>query len=216
MDSLPDPLSLLATILTISMVPFLAVMGSSFIKLTIVFALLRNALGVQQIPPNLALYGLSMILTMYIMAPIGMEVFDYVEKNNITIGDPNDLPQLFDEGLKPYRNFLYRYSHDDEYRFFTEKTKQLWPEKYINKIGNDSLIILLPAFIITEITRGFEIGFLIYLPFIVIDLIISNILLSMGMMMMSPITISLPFKLLLFVLLDGWTKLTHGLIGTYT
>ncbi len=215
MVELPDEVSLIVGLAMLALVPFIAVMATSFIKLAVVFSLLRNALGVQQIPPNMAIYGLCIILTLYIMAPVGFAISDYIDRNNVRLSEPDSIESLMGEGLNPYREFLKTHIRENEQTFFQETARTLWPAKYHTRIDSDSLLILLPAFTISELTRAFEIGFLIYLPFIIIDLIVSNILLAMGMMMVSPMTISLPFKLLLFVLLDGWTKLTHGLVSSY-
>jgi len=197
------------------MVPLIAVMATSFIKIVVVFSLLRNALGVQQIPPNMALYGVALILTLYIMAPVGYEVKEYVDQNPQLIESPEKFGELIDGGLKPYIQFLAKNSKASDRQFFIDQAAILWPEKYAKELTENSLLVLMPAFTITQVTEAFEIGFLIYLPFIVVDLIVSNVLLAMGMMMVSPMTISLPFKLLLFVLLDGWTRLTYGLISTF-
>lgn len=211
----PNEVSLIVGLGLLALVPFVAVMATSFIKLAVVFSLLRNALGVQQIPPNMAIYGLCIILTLYIMAPVGFAVSDYIVTNNVSLTESESMSKLFDEGLDPYRLFLKKHIRENEQTFFQETARELWPSEYHNRIEAESLLILVPAFTISELTRAFEIGFLIYLPFIIIDLIVSNILLAMGMMMVSPMTISLPFKLLLFVLLDGWTKLTQGLVTSY-
>jgi type III secretion protein R len=215
MIQLPDELSLILGLALLALLPFIAVMATSFIKMTVVFSLLRNALGVQQIPPNMAMYGLAIILSVYVMAPVGFATYDYLKQNEVNLSKADTVEQLFDEGMAPYRTFLKRQIKPREQAFFIDSTRQIWPSEYADRLEPDSLLILLPAFTVSELTRAFEIGFLLYLPFIVIDLIISNILLAMGMMMVSPMTISLPFKLLLFVLLDGWARLTHGLILSY-
>lgn len=210
-----DYISLIIALGALALVPFVVVMGTSFLKLIVVFSLLRNALGVQQIPPNMALYGIALILTFYIMAPVGYEIREYVDNNPQIVESPEKFGELVDGGLKPYIKFLHDNTESEERQFFIEQAKTLWPAKYAEKLDETSLLVLMPAFTVTQVTEAFEIGFLLYLPFIVIDLITSNILLAMGMMMVSPMTISLPFKLLLFVLLDGWTRLTHGLVLTY-
>jgi type III secretion protein R len=215
MVEFPNEISLIVGLGLLALVPFVAVMATSFIKLAVVFSLLRNALGVQQIPPNMAIYGLCIILTIYIMAPVGFAITDYVQQNDVSLSEPESVESLLSEGLNPYRLFLKTHVRENEQTFFQQTARELWPKAYHNRIEADSLLILIPAFTVSELTRAFEIGFLIYLPFIIIDLIVSNILLAMGMMMVSPMTISLPFKLLLFVLLDGWTKLTHGLVNSY-
>ena len=215
MIQLPDELSMMFGLALLALLPFIAVMATSFIKMTVVFSLLRNALGVQQIPPNMAMYGLAIILSIYVMAPVGFATHDYMKQNPVSLSNAESVEKFLDDGLAPYREFLKRQISTREQSFFVDSTRKLWPSQYANRVEADSLLILLPAFTVSEITRAFEIGFLIYLPFIAIDLIISNILLAMGMMMVSPMTISLPFKLLLFVLLDGWARLTHGLILSY-
>lgn len=215
MIQLPDGLNLIVILALLALIPFIAMMATSFVKLTVVFSLLRNALGVQQIPPNMALYGLAIILSIFIMAPVGFEIYDYVTQHEISLEDSDSIKGLIENGLQPYREFLKKHIRETESVFFTDAARTLWPQKYLDRLESDSLLLLLPAFTVSELTRAFEIGFLLYLPFLAIDLIVSNILLTMGMMMVSPMTISLPFKLLLFVLLDGWTKLTHGLVVSY-
>ncbi|KAA1194897.1 type III secretion system export apparatus subunit SctR [Photorhabdus heterorhabditis] len=215
MIQLPDELDLIIGLALLSLLPFIAVMATSFLKLSVVFSLLRNALGVQQIPPNMAMYGLAIILTIYVMAPVGFATQDYLRQNEVSFSNAQSVEKFLEEGMAPYRNFLKQHIKPSERTFFIDSTRQIWPSQYADRLEPDSLLILLPAFTVSELTRAFEIGFLLYLPFIAIDLIISNILLAMGMMMVSPMTISLPFKLLLFVLLDGWTRLTHGLVISY-
>lgn len=215
MMQLPNEINLIVALALLAMVPFVAVMATSFVKIAVVFSLLRNALGVQQIPPNMAMYGLAIILTIYVMAPVGFATQDYLKTHEVSLNKSESIEQFIDEGMAPYRSFLKQHIRQTEHSFFVDSTHKVWPAKYADRLEPDSLLILLPAFTVSELTRAFEVGFLIYLPFIAIDLIISNILLAMGMMMVSPMTISLPFKLLLFVLLDGWARLTHGLVISY-
>lgn len=210
-----DPVLLIIGLSILSLVPFLAIMTTSFVKLAVVFSLLRNALGVQQIPPNMAIHGLAIILSVYVMAPVFYEIGDVIEDENIKFESLSEIKPVFEKGSEPFKEFLLKHSDPHERGFFIQSAKKLWPEKYSSDISEDSFLILIPAFTVSELTSAFEIGFLLYLPFIAIDIIISNILLAMGMMMVSPMTISLPFKLLLFVLLDGWAKLIHGLVLTY-
>ena len=140
-----------------------------------------------------------------------------IQRRGVSIEDIRN-PQLIDaleNSTDPLRQFLSKHSSDSEREFFTQTTQKLWPEKYSKEITNDHLLVLIPSFMVSELTTAFQVGFLIFLPFVVIDLVISNLLMSMGMMMLSPMTISLPFKLLLFVLVDGWSRLIHGLILSY-
>jgi type III secretion protein R len=210
-----DPFLLVLALVTLSLAPFIAVMVTSFAKLAIVFFLLRNALGIQEIPPNIVLNGLALILTIYIMAPVGVAVFDRLEGADLRALETGALIETLADGAEPWREFLSRHADAETRQFFVDATHQLWPESMARSVDADNLLILVPSFTASELRRGFEIGFLIYLPFIVIDLVVSNILLAMGMMMVSPMTISLPFKLFLFVLLDGWTRLIQGLVLSY-
>ncbi len=215
MEQIQSPSALIFLTVTVSLIPFLAVMTTSFVKLAVVFSLLRNALGVQQIPPNMAIYGLAVILTVYVMSPMGVQIKNIIEEEQIDFEQPEEILSHWDQVSKPYRDFLYKYTTRVEREFFVKTAKVMWPEEEAKKIDERSFLVIIPAFTVSELTEAFQIGFLLYLPFIVIDLIVSNILLAMGMMMVSPMTISLPFKLLLFVIVDGWARLVHGLVLTY-
>ncbi len=215
MEGLPDPPTLILLLGAFGMLPFLIVMGTCFVKLIIVFALVRNALGIQSIPPNMALHGLAMIMTIYIMMPVGMESYQNLTGQDFTLENTASLEAAASVAIVPYRNFLSKHASESQLDFFIETAGTLWGEEYEHEMTRDNMFILIPAFVVGELTTAFEIGFLIYLPFIVVDLVISNILLAMGMMMLSPMTISLPFKLLLFVFLDGWSRLIQGLILSY-
>lgn len=212
---LTTPFYLIFPLAMMSLVPFVAILGTSFLKLVVVFGILRNATGLQQIPPNMALNALSIILTIYIMAPVGMDVYEIIKDREISLKDSSHWRDTIEDAIEPYRHFLTKNTNERERVFFIKSAKALWPPDYQDAVSTTSLMVLVPSFAISELTKAFQIGFLLYLPFIVIDLIVSNILLAMGMMMVSPMTISLPFKLLLFVMLDGWTKLIHGLVMGY-
>lgn len=214
-DFINHPMQLIAILVLLSLLPLLVVMGTSFLKLSIVFALLRNALGVQQIPPNIAIYGLSLILTMFIMAPIGFDISSSLNKNPISLSSPHFVEQVDQQILTPYRAFLQRNTSTQELKFFSDIGRKAWPAAYQKKLDPTSLIVLLPAFTVAQLTESFKIGLLLYLPFVAIDLIVSIILLAMGMMMVSPMTISLPFKVLIFVLMNGWDKLLTQLVLSY-
>ena len=190
-------------------------MSTSFVKLVVVISLVRNALGIQQIPPTMTLHGLAIILSIYIMAPVGIEAVEALEGQDLNAMDASSLIEALGQAAEPFRSFLDKHTSAEEQAFFLKTATRLWPKEHAENIRRDSFLILIPAFTVSELTAAFQIGFLLYLPFIAIDLIISNILLAMGMMMVSPMTISLPFKLLLFVLLDGWTRLIHGLVLSY-
>ncbi|MGT3347729.1 type III secretion system export apparatus subunit SctR [Yersinia enterocolitica] len=215
MELLNSSSQLIVLLFLLSLLPLLMVMGTSFLKLSIVFSLLRNALGVQQVPPNIAIYGLALVLTIFIMAPVGLDVHAHLQDEPL----PNDLGALLhhidEHALEPYRDFLQRNTDAAQVHFFNDIVQTKWPVRYRDTIKPNSLLILMPAFTLSQLTEAFKIGLLLYLPFVAIDLIVSNILLAMGMMMVSPITISLPFKLLIFILIDGWGLLLGQLVGSY-
>nr|CAA6822942.1 MAG: Flagellar biosynthesis protein FliP [uncultured Thiotrichaceae bacterium] len=217
MESFPNPIILISFLILLGLAPFIAILTSSFIKLMVVMQLTRTALGLQQEPPNMALSGIAIILSIYIMAPVVLETREIFTDQGIEITDIKN-PGFIDavsQSAEPLQKFLTRHSKQEERDFFVETTKKLWPEKYSQEVDEKHLLVLIPAFLVSELTIAFQIGFLIYLPFIIIDLIVSNILLSLGMIMVSPIIVSLPFKLLLFVLIDGWSRLIHGLLLSY-
>lgn len=218
MESFPNPVLLIGLLILLGLAPFLAILVSSFIKLVVVMQLTRSAMGLQQEPPNMALSGIAIILSIYIMAPVAMETKEIFDAQNIEITDIKNpgFRQALSQSAVPLQNFLTKHSSQTERDFFVNTTKKLWPEKYSRDIEETNLLVLIPSFMVSELTIAFQVGFLIYLPFIVIDLIVSNILLSLGMIMVSPVIISLPFKLLLFVLVDGWSRLIHGLLLSYT
>ena len=201
----------------IGIVPFVGILTTSFVKLVVVFHILRNAIGVQQTPPNIVLNGIAIIITIFIMAPIGMETKDTFKAQDIALDDYKNpkYSKALENSAQPLVSFLKRNTKTADINFFINTTKKLWPKKYHDKATDKNLLILMPAFVISELTSAFKIGFLIYLPFVIIDLIIANVLLSLGMMMMSPMTVSTPFKLLLFVLVEGWLGLLQSLILSY-
>lgn len=212
---LNNPIQLIVILFALSLLPLLVVMGTSFLKISIVLSMLRNALGIQQIPPNMAVYGFALILTVFTMAPVGMAMRDYLMAHPIDWTAANISAQITDELLKPYVDFLQHNASADQIHFFQDISQHIWPLQYQTQISNDSLVIMLPAFTMTQLIEAFKIGFLIFLPFLAIDIIVSNILLAMGMMMVSPMTIAMPFKLLIFILMGGWEKLVSQLVVSF-
>ena len=198
------------------LVPFIAVVATSFIKISVILLLVGNALGVQQIPPNMVLNALAIIMSGYIMAPVFVETFDILAAGNYTFDSVAAVRDTFTAAKEPLLQWLRTHSDMREVTFFVEAAKEIWPPSLASSAQPDNLAIILPAFTVSQLREAFEIGFLLYLPFIAIDLIVSNILLALGMMMVSPLTISLPFKLFLFVMVDGWSRLILGIIKTYS
>lgn len=324
-----SPALVLMVVVSLALAPFVAVMVTSFTKMVVVLSLLRNALGLQQVPPNVVINGLAIVLSIYVMYPVIVDtqaavsahaegrppppnVQEQIRKRQaeqaayaqaameamregaptpgvdaatstspaaadalraeaqaaaepergelfqtVTGGvgpvpadaegadapataqgapaprviiapppapasgppdggmDANYLLGLAEAGKEPLRSFLIDHSHRTEKQFFLDSARRLMPEEYHASLSPNDFIVVIPAFTVSELTAAFQIGFLIFLPFLIIDLVVANILLALGMMMMSPTIVSLPFKLLLFVLVDGWAKLVHGLVLTY-
>lgn len=218
-----DPFSLALFLALLALVPLVVVMTTSFLKIAVVLALVRNALGVQQVPPNMALYGLALILSAYVMAPVVHRIGTEVQALTAPAGQAGAAgPMALDavlgvveRGAAPLRDFMLRNSQPAQRDFFLRTARHLWGEEASRGLSEDDLLVLTPAFLVSELTAAFQLGFLLYLPFIIIDLIVSNILLAMGMMMVSPVTISMPLKLFLFVMVDGWTRLIQGLVLSY-
>ena len=217
-----DPFAFIALLIGMSLLPFVAMIATSYLKIVVVMSLIRNALGVQSIPPNMVVNALAMILTFYIMAPTVGKSWDLLNKG-LAENQPETVTKLAvaEKAAEPFREFLLGHTEEKHLAFFTSTAEKLWATKDANgdeqpaTVEKTSFFVLLPAFCVSELTKAFQIGFLVYLPFIAIDIIISNILLAMGMMMVSPVTISLPFKLLLFVMVNGWTLLVQGLVQSY-
>lgn len=210
------PASALVTVILLALAPFVAVMVTSFTKLVVVLSLLRNAMGLQQVPPNVVMNGLALILSVYVMYPVGVEMQDRLA--TLPMQGKASTTQMLaaaDVAKEPLREFLLKHSRPLERAFFLKTAQRSLKPEQAQALTERDFLVVVPAFTVSELTVAFEIGFLIFLPFLVIDLVISNILMAMGMQMLSPTTVSLPFKLLLFVLIDGWVKLTHGLVLTY-
>ncbi|SDG75107.1 type III secretion system export apparatus subunit SctR [Propionivibrio dicarboxylicus] len=210
-----DPITLALVLGLLALLPTLVVATTSFLKISIVMSLIRNALGVQQIPPNLALYGMALILSCYVMAPVGQRIYETTLQQPQAMKSVDGLLTGLRKGADPLREFMMRNSRPEQHEFFVASARKMWGPALAAGVSERDFLVVMPAFLVSELTAAFQIGFLLYLPFVVIDLIVSNILLSMGMMMVSPVTISLPLKLFLFVMVDGWSRLIHGLIQTY-
>lgn len=252
-----QPLVLILILIGLVLLPIIAMMTTSFVKITVVLSMLRNAIGTQQIPPTPIITGLALIMTIYIMTPVGMEMYRATEG---TIKQGTNQPLLsqasmdlilkgITEAKEPMRAFLAKHSHKKEQKLFyglglrmmlaraaSEKAatevvaeiEGISDEELVPKEGEaeestdptkslkpNDFMVLIPAFVISELTEAFQIAFIIFLPFLVIDIVVTNILLALGMFMVPPITISLPFKLLLFVVIDGWHILSRALLMGY-
>jgi flagellar biosynthetic protein FliP len=198
---------LLLTVLTLA--PAILMLMTSFTRIVIVLSFLRQALGSQQIPPNQILIGLALFMTFYLMTPVGTEIYDkawkpYVD-NKIT------LEQSMKEAIKPLRTFMFKQTREKDLALFIFLSKSPRPKTQAD-VPTGALI---PAFVISELKTAFTVGFLIYVPFLIIDMVVASTLMSMGMMMLPPVMISLPFKLLLFIMVDGWHLISRALIVSF-
>ena len=196
------------------MVVLVLMTTTAFAKLSIVFFIIRNALGLQQAPSNIILQTFALVLAVYISMPVFNSTYQIFKNSG---GEPKTAEawvELINDASKPTREFLKKNTAEEHKVYLQNVTKKIWEGSDL-KASKDDLVILVPSFMITELSRAFEIGFLLYLPFVAIDIVLTTILMAMGMMMVPPTIISVPFKLLLFVMIGGWTKLTQGLILTY-
>ena len=210
-----DPVVLAVFLGALSLMPMLLVVCTAFLKIVIVLMITRNAIGVQQVPPGMAINGIALAATLFIMAPVGYEMAEIVKVSPLDLTSVGALQQTGVEAIKPLRTFMLRNSDPDILTHLLENTARMWPAQMAQEVQREDLILLVPAFVLSQLQAGFEIGFLIYIPFIVIDLIVSNLLLALGMQMVSPMTISLPLKLLLFVMVSGWSRLLDSLFLSY-
>ncbi len=209
-------LPLIVATAAVALIPFVIITTTAFLKLSIVLFLLRNALGTQQTPPTLVLYAIAIILTAYVSAPLVSEIYARVAQPGADFATGEELRMASTAVVEPIRAHLERFAMPEERDFLVSAARQIWPPDFAQGVGTDNLLILVPAYVSSELTRAFQAGFLLYLPFIAVDLIVANILMAMGMAMVSPTVISTPLKVFLFVTVSGWTRLLHGLILSYS
>ncbi len=231
-DLLGRPLALVIALALVSLLPFVFMSVTSFVKISTVLQIVRSAIGAQSVPSNTVVMALAAALTVLAMAPVGQKIADRAAP--LFAGDgtsqappgrglhQNETPDtihLVEAGIdavrEPMRDFLRANASARERARFLDVARQARPEADRAAIHDDDLTVLIPSFVVTELSEAFAIGFLLYLPFLVIDLVVGNVLLALGMQMLSPTQISLPFKLLLFVAIDGWGLLSRALVSGY-
>ena len=207
-QQLVSSLNVLVVLTLLFLAPSMVLVMTTFTRFVIVFGFLRQALGTQQVPPTQLLVMLAMVLTFYVMEPVGTKAYEagikpYIEEK---IG----YEEAIDKTTLPFKNFMIRNTREKDLALFLRIRKMQNP----NTIADVPLSIVIPAFVISELKTAFEIGFLLFLPFLVIDMVVASILMSMGMMMLPPVMIALPFKILVFVLIDGWNLLIGNLVAS--
>ncbi len=222
----PPLVQKVALLAGMALLPFAVMLLTSFMKMVVVLSLLRQALGVQNAPPNPVINGIALLMTVYVMFPTCMAMYseseDYIKKNAPAASEATFSPAsvdyligILDHSKEPLRKFLVKNSSVKHRTYFYQLAKTKFPAPFKNELKASDFIVVVPAYLTSQVKGAFEIGVLLYLPFFVIDLVVSNILLAMGMMMLSPLTIALPLKLLLLVMVDGWTLLIEGIVLTY-
>lgn len=202
-------LQVLALLTILTLAPAILMLMTAFTRIVIVLSLLRQALGVQNVPPNQVLIGLALFLTFFIMQPVGQRAYE--DGLQPYLAGKQNWETSLTKTLKPVRNFMFQQTREKDLALFVHLSRSPRPRNP----EEVATLTLVPAFVISELRHAFEIGFIIYLPFLVIDLIVSSALMSMGMLMLPPVMISLPFKLLLFVLVDGWHLMVRSLVTSF-
>ncbi|MFH1577217.1 MAG: flagellar type III secretion system pore protein FliP [Candidatus Margulisiibacteriota bacterium] len=204
-----NSLQLIISLSLISLIPFFLISVTSFLRIIIVFTLARTAIGTQQVPPNMIIVGLAFFMTVFIMSP----VWEEVNATAVTPYNQGKISQAkaFEIGLKPLQKFMLKQTREKDLALFVQFSRIEKPKR----AEDIPIYVLIPSFMISELKTAFQIGFLLFIPFIMIDLTVANILLSLGMFMLSPVMVSLPFKILLFVLADGWNLISRGLLLSF-
>jgi type III secretion protein R len=222
-DLTSRPLVLIFAMAALSLIPFVLLLVTSFVRIAVVLSILKSALGTPQIPPTQVVTGLALLLTLYVMAPTGERMYRAIEPvlgrgagaellSGATVGA---LQAAGERAKEPLREFLLKHSAGRDRATFHSLALRMRAPAERAGITDRDLLIVVPAFLTSELRRAFEIGFLLFVPFLVVDMVIANLLLALGMHMLSPTTVSLPFKLLLFVLADGWQLILRGLVESY-
>jgi flagellar biosynthesis protein FliP len=209
LSGLDPALQLILFMGSMALLPFVLAGMTSFLRYVIVFSILKQAMGTQQVPPAVILVGLAIILTLYTMAPVFTDIMTVTEP---ILKKPNaSMVQVLEVGAEPLKNFMLRQTRREDLKLFVEMTRSTPPAS----ARELTIWEVAPAFMISELRTSFEIGFIIFIPFVVVDLVVSNILMALGMMMLSPTIISLPFKILIFVAVDGWSLVVKGLVKSF-
>ncbi len=216
------PLVLMIALTALGLAPFALMMVTSFVKISVVLSIVRSAIGTQQIPPTQVITGLAIILTVYIMAPVGQDMYRAADAGQVQHADGLISARTVDalvtaagRAKEPLRDFLMKKVTTKDRTLFYALALKLRKPADRGDIAERDFLILTPAFVVSELKEAFQIGFLLFVPFLVIDMVVANILQALGMQMLSPTTISMPFKLLLFVMVDGWYLIAKGLVIGY-
>ena len=202
-------LQILFMMTVLSLAPAILILSTAFTRIIVVFHFLKQAMGTAQMPPSQVLVGLALFLTFFIMAPVWKQVNDHALQPYLD--NKIKFQEAYDKGVEPIREFMFRQTREEDLALFVKMSNVEKP----NNRDDVPTYALIPAFAISELRIGFQMGFLLFIPFLIIDMVVSSVLLSMGMMMLPPILISLPFKILLFILVDGWQLIVSSLMNSF-
>ena len=216
---LAAPSVMLVTLAALALVPFVVMMATSFVKIAVVLSIVRSALGTQQVPPAAVVTGLSVVLTIYVMGPVAADCYDEAraaaeaEGRRLSLDNVDDVFTAAGAGKEPLRAFLKANAGRAELSSLAATARDRWRGR--RAIADDDFIVLVPAFVVSQLKEGFRIGFLLYLPFLVVDLLVTNALMALGMSMLSPMVVSVPLKILVFLAADGWAVIARGLVASF-
>ena len=208
-EDLTKGLQILIVLTILTLAPSILILMTSFTRIVIVLALVRQAIGTPSLPPNQIIIGLSVILTFFVMAP----TFETIHQTALEPYSKGEMAQdeAFKKGMEPLRAFMFKQTNEKDLALFVKMSKIKQPDV----LADVPTYVLIPSFIISELKRAFQIGFIVFLPFLIIDVVVASILISMGMLFLPPVTVSLPFKIVLFVLVDGWHLITKALVSGF-
>lgn len=215
MDQAINPIGLIVTIASLSVLPLVAVTCTSFLKISAVLLILRNAIGVQQVPSNMVLYGVAMVMTLLVMGPVLTDAGHRFAPNGKMPVSGVEVLDAINASVPPFKKFMLANMNADYLNSFYE-TAQKFQKKYdAAPVSKSDLFVVMPAFVASELADAFRMGLYLYLPFVIIDLAVSSALMALGMMMVSPMSLTVPAKIVLFVAVEGWAKILQGLVNSY-
>lgn len=215
MDQTINPIGLIVTVASLSLIPLIAVTATSFLKISAVLIILRNAIGIQQVPSNMVMYGIAMVLSLLIMGSVLKDAGNRFAPNGQMPVTGVEVLESINAAVPPFKQFMLQHTNPDYLQSFFE-TAQRFEQKYNSApVEKDDIFVVLPAFVASELSEAFRIGLYLYLPFVIIDLAVSSALMALGMMMVSPMSLTVPAKIVLFVAVEGWAKVLQGLVNSY-
>lgn len=210
-----NPIGLIVTVASLSLLPLVAVTATAFLKISAVLLILRNAIGVQQVPSNMVLYGISMVMTLLVMGPVLTDAGQRFAPNGQMPVTGVEVLESINSSIPPFKAFMLNNANPDYLDSFHNTAMQFQKKYNAAPVEKTDLFVVMPAFVASELSEAFRIGLYLYLPFVIIDLAVSSALMALGMMMVSPMSLTVPAKIVLFVAVEGWAKVLQGLVNSY-